>query len=193
MQFAAADHDAVTAPLFNAHISFCIRLVGWSQHPVTLDVCLSAAAHQVFGLEASEPFLEVLMVLGSTVVLLVRFVGNVIDGVGTVYTHAALDAAAHLLAEQTGHVLLFVQVFGAMMDVSIAVDSLTGEMRDGGAQVLVLRPGCFIKSGADGIDAVHLELICAVDQLAVEVEVPLHLGQAFDILLFCSHLSSLLM
>jgi len=74
------------------------------------------------------------------------------------------------------------------MDVGKAVDPLTGEMRDGGARVLVLWLGCFIERCADDTDAVHQALICVVDQLAVEVDVPLHLGQTLDVLLlvlFC--------
>ena len=65
-------------------------------------------------------------------------------------------------------------------------------MGDGGAQVLILRLFCFIIRGADGVDAIHLALISAVDQFAVEVGVPPHLGQALNVLLLCSHFSSLL-
>ena len=192
MHLAAADHDAIAKPLFYTYVGIGVWLVGRPQYPVALNVRLSAAAHQVLCLEAYEPLLEVLVVLGGTVVHLVRFVGYVVDGVGGVNAHAPLDAAAHLLTEHTGHVLLLVQVVGVLMDVGKAANPLTGEMRYGGAQLLVLWLGCFIERDADGIDAVHLALICSVDNLAVEVDVSPHLSQSLDVLLFCPHFSSLL-
>jgi len=140
-------------------------------------------------LEADEPFLEILVVLGGTLVHLVRFIGHIVGGVSGINAHATLNATAHLLTEHAGHVLLLVQVVGVLMDVGKTVDSLTGEMGNGGAQVLVLRLGCFIECGADGIDAVHLALVCAVNALAVKVDVSLHFGQAFDILFLCPHFS----
>jgi hypothetical protein len=128
------------------------------------------------------------MVPGGTFVDLVRFEGHIIDGVGGIDAHAPLDAAADLLAEHAGHILLLVQVVGVLMDVGKTIDSFTSEMRDGSAQVLVLRLGGLIEGSANGIQAVHLALIGAVDQLTVKVDVPPHLGQSLDILFLCPHL-----
>ena len=116
------------------------------------------------------------MILGGAVVQFVGFVGNVVDGVGGVDAHAALDAAAHLLAEHAGHVLFLVQVVRVLMNVGEAVDALAGEVRNGRAQLLVLRLGRLIIGGADGVEAVHLQFVRPVDQLAVEIDVSLHLG-----------------
>ena len=156
VQLAAADDDTVAQPFFDPYVSIRVRLLGGPQHPIALDVRLGAAAHQVFGLEASKPLLEVLVVLGGAFVHLVCFVRNVVDGIGAVDAHAALDAAGHLLAEHAGHVLLLMQVVGVLVDVSEAADALAGEMRDSGAQVLVLWLGSFVKCGADGIYTIHL-------------------------------------
>ncbi len=61
----------------------------------------------------------------------VRFIRNIVNGVGAVDAHAALDAAANFLAEHAGHVLLLVQVVRVLMDVGVAVDSLSREVGDG--------------------------------------------------------------
>ena len=132
------------------------------------------------------------MVLGCPVIHLVRFIRYVVDGVGSIDAHAPLDAAADPLAEHPGHVLLLVQVFGILVNVRKAADSFAGEMRNGGAQVLVPWFDCFIKSGTDGVETVHLALIRAVNELTIIVDVPLHLGQALYILLLCPHFPSFL-
>jgi hypothetical protein len=44
-----------------------------------------------------------------------------------------------------------------------------------------------VKGDADGVDGGHLHLIVAGDLLAVHVNVPAHLPQAFDVLLFRPH------
>jgi hypothetical protein len=80
-----------------------------------------------------------------------------------------------------------VQVIGTLMDMGKAVDSLTGEMGDGGAKLLILWLGRLIECGADGVDTIHLAFIRAADTLAVVVDIPSHLGQALDILLFRPH------
>ena len=121
------------SPLLDLDIGAGIRLVGRPQHPVALHVRLGAAADQVFRLEAGQPLLEVLMILGGAVVQLVRFVGDVVNGVRAVDAHAALDAAADLLAEHAGHVLFLVQVVLVLVDMGEAVDPLARQMRDGRA------------------------------------------------------------
>ena len=89
--------------------------------------------------------------------------------------HAALDAAPDLLAEKAGHVLLLVQVLGVLVDVGEAVDLVAGEMGRRGQEVLVLRLLRLVEGRPDNVDAVHLKFAVAVDQFAVEIDVPPHL------------------
>ena len=187
MHLTAFNHDAVLQPLLDPHIRAGIRLIGRPEHPVALYVRLGAAADQVLRLEAGEPLLEVLMVLGGAVVQLVRLIGDVVDRIGAVDPHAALDAAANLLTEHPSHILLPVQVFLVLMDVCKTVDSLAREVRNRRAELLILRLGRFIIRRADGIEAIHLQFIRPVDQLAVAVKVPFHLGQPLDVILLGSH------
>ncbi len=183
VDLAAVDHDPVLQSLLDPHVGAGIRLVGRAEHPVALHVGLGAAADQVFRLEAGEPLLEVLMVLGGAVVHLVRLVGDVVDGVRSVDPHAALDAAADLLAEHARHVLFLVQVVLVLMDVGEAVDPLARQMGNGRAQILILRLGRLVIGRADGVEAIHLEFVRPVDQLAVVVKIPFHLGQTLDVIL----------
>src|SRR5208283_5088996 len=75
-------HDyAVLCSFLNAHIRTWIRLVGRSQHAVALHIRLSTAADKVFFLETGQPLLEVFMVIGLPFFHLIRFKGNVIDGI----------------------------------------------------------------------------------------------------------------
>ncbi len=168
VHLAAVDDDPVLEPLLDPHIGARVRLVGRAEHPVALHVGLGAAADEVLRLEAGEPFLEVLVVLGGPVVQLVRLVGDVVDGVRRVDPHAALDAAADLLAEHARHVLFLVQVVRVLMDMGEAVDPLPREVGDGRAELLILRLGRLVVGRADGVDAIHLEFVRPVDQLAVD-------------------------
>ena len=115
------------------------------------------------------------MVLGGAIIRFVRLVGDVVDRVGGVDAHAALDTTADLLAEHAGHILLVVQVIGVLVNVGEAADPLSGKMGDGRAQLFVLGPQCFVEGSPDGVEAVHLPLVGAVDELAVVVDVPPHL------------------
>jgi hypothetical protein len=82
-----------------------------------------------------------------------------------------------------------VQVVGVLVDVSEAADSLSRKMGDGRAQLLVLGLGRFVLGRPDGVEAVHLPLVGAVDKFAIEVDVPPHPTQALDVFFFCSHVS----
>jgi hypothetical protein len=62
------------------------------------------------------------------------------------------------------------------MDMGEAVNPLTREMRDGGAQVLILRLRGFLERGAHYVQAFRLQLVGPVNQLAIVVDVPLHFG-----------------
>jgi hypothetical protein len=63
-------------------------------------------------------------------------------------------------------------------------------MGDGRQQGLKLRLGRLIVRGPYGIEACHLQFVCAVDETAVEIDVALHLGQTLDVLLLRSHFAS---
>ncbi len=73
------------------------------------------------------------MILGGAVIQFVRFIGNIVNGVRGVDAHAALDAAADLLAEHAGHILFLVQVVRVLVNMGESVDPFPGEMGDGGA------------------------------------------------------------
>jgi hypothetical protein len=49
-------------------------------------------------------------------------------------------------------------------------------MGDGGAQVLVLRPGGFLEGGSHYVKAGLVQLVGTVDERAVIIDIPLHLG-----------------
>ena len=132
------------------------------------------------------------MILGGAVVLFVRLIGDVVDGVGAITSHAPLDASAGDLAEKPGHVLLLVQVFLAVVDVGEAVDGFAREVGFGGAQIGVLRVIGVIKGQANGVDRGHLDLIIPVDLVPIVIDIPLHLLQPFEVLLFRSHACFLL-
>jgi hypothetical protein len=127
-----------------------------------------------------EPFEEILIVFCSALVGLVCLVRNVIAGVGPVDAHAALYTPAHLLAERARHILLLMQVLLALVDMREAVDRFARYMALG--QDKVLEPGILgeIIGCPGGIDGVHLQLIGAVDEMAVVIHVSAHLTQPFD-------------
>ena len=116
------------------------------------------------------------MVLCCAIIYLVRLIRDVVNGVRTVDTHAALDAAADLLAQHAGHILLSVQIFLVLMNVVKTINPLASQVRDGRAQFLVFRFGRLVIRCADGIDAIHLQLVRPVDQLAIVINVSLHFG-----------------
>src|SRR5664280_1698072 len=173
---AASDVYKRQQSLLDAHIGTGVRLLGVAKHPVAFRSRLGAATDEVFCLKAGEPLLEVLMVLSGAFVYLVRLIGDVVNGVRAVDAHAPLDAAADLLAEHTGHILFSVQVFLVLMNVSKTVDPFSREMRNSRTQILVFRLGRFVVRCTDGIDTIHLQLVRPVEQLAVEINVALHLG-----------------
>jgi hypothetical protein len=73
------------------------------------------------------------------------------------------------------------------MDVVKTVDPLPRQMGDRRAQILILGPGRLIIRCADGVEAIHLQFVCPVDQLAIVVNIPFHRGKTFDVILFGSH------
>ncbi len=97
-----------------------------------------------------------------------------------------------LRTEHPGHVLLFMQIFFAMVDMAEAVDPFPRQVRGGRAKVLVFGVGGIIKGKADGVDRGHLLRIIPVDLLAVNINIPAHLPQPFYVLLFGPHLFFLL-
>jgi len=187
MQLAAFDNDAVFQPLFDIDVGTGIGLIRRTQQAIPFDVRLGTAANEIFLLKTEQPFLEVFMIAGFTRLHLVRFKRYVIDGVGGVDAHAALDAAADLLAEHAGHVLLAMQVFGVLMDMGEPVDALPRQVGNRRHEIPIFRPFRLVVRGADGVETAHLQLIGAVDQLAVIIKVALHFGEPGDVILFASH------
>ena len=187
MQFAALDDNSVFQPLLDSQVCAGVRLVGGPKQPVPLHVRLSAAADQILFLETGQPLLEVFVVTGGPRMDLVRLIGNVVHGVCRVDPHAALDAASHLVAEHPGHVLLPMQVFLVLMDVVETVDPFARQVGNRRTQILVFRFGRFIIGEPDGIEAVLLEFIGPVDQVAVMVQVSFHLGEAPNVYFLGSH------
>ncbi len=187
VQFAPFYNDAVLGSLLDAHVSARIGLFGWAQHAVALGVRLGAGGNHVFLLESGQPFLEVLVVIGLARPDLVRLVRNIVDGVGAVDAHTPLNAAADFLAEHAGHVLLAVQIGRVLVNVREAVDLLSGEVRRGRHQRFVLRLGGLVIGRAHDVDAVALQLVGAVDQLPVIIDVAFHLRQGVDKILLGSH------
>jgi hypothetical protein len=127
-------------------------------------------------LEAHQPLFEVFVIVGFARLDFVGLVRNVIDGIGSVNAHAALNAAAHLLAEHPRHVLFFVQIVRVLVDMREPVDAFPGQMRNGRHQIRILGLFSLIVRQADRVETIHLQLVCAVDELAVEIDVAFHFG-----------------
>ena len=96
------------------------------------------------------------MILSGPFVSLIRFIRDIVDGVGAIYPHASLDATADFLAEHSGHVLFVVQVLFVLMNVIETVNTLACKVRNCRAKFLIFRLGRFIISCADGIETIHL-------------------------------------
>ena len=64
---------------------------------------------------------------------LIHIIGHDSQGVQGVTTHAALDAAAHTMAQEPRHPLFLEQVLHALVDVRVPVDFLTRQVRRGRA------------------------------------------------------------
>ena len=163
VQLAAFHDDAVLGSLLDADVRPGVGLIGGTQQAVALGVRLGAASDKVPGLEAGQPFLEILVVIRLARLYLVRFKRYVVDGVGAVNAHAPLNAAADFLAEHPGHVLLAVQVNRALVNVREAVDLLPGQVRRGGKQVRVFRLLRFFIGCPDRIEAIHLQFVGSVN------------------------------
>ena len=88
----------------------------------SLDVCLCAVADQVILLAILEIFNKSVIVFGSG--RLVAVIGSDCDRVQSVRSHAALHAAAHMVADQPCHQLFLQEVILGLMDVCAAVDDL---------------------------------------------------------------------
>ena len=133
-----ATHDhAVRLDFDDAQVLVGIGLLAGAKAADALDVGLGAATDDVVLLPVAEHLLEPLVVVGAAG--LVAVVGDDLESVERVDAHAALDAAADPVAEQPGHELLLEQVVFRAMDIGETVDLLTGEVRSGRADVLVLR------------------------------------------------------
>jgi hypothetical protein len=128
------------------------------------------------------------MVLSGSVVLPIGLIRHIIDCIGSVDSHTPLDATSGHLIKGSGHILLLVQVLLALMDVAEPVDLLAGKVGGGGIQAFIIWVGSVIESQADGVNRWHLYLIIASDLFAVQIDIPMHLPQPFDVLLFCSRL-----
>jgi hypothetical protein len=133
------------------------------------------------------------MVLGGPVVLLIGLIRNVMEGIGSIDSHTPLNTTSGHLTKSSGHILLLVQILFAVVDMTEPVNLLSGEMRFGRAQAFVFRIGGVIESQPHGMNRGHLDLIIPSDLFAVHINIPPHLAQSFDILLFGSHLSSSLL
>jgi hypothetical protein len=77
------------------------------------------------------------------------------------------------------------------VNMAETVDLLARQVRGCRAQVLVLGVRGEVKGQPDGVDRRHLLLIVTVDLFPIQVNIPPHLPQPFDILLFRPHLSFL--
>ncbi len=113
------------------------------------------------------------------------------EGIGRICAHAALDTEPHLVAEKPGHILLFMQVPGVLMDMVEAVDRLPRKMRDGGTEIPAFGIPGSVESNPHDIDRAFLPLIKAVHLFTAGIKVAVHLTQSFDILFPGSHISGL--
>ena len=160
----------------------------------TLHIGLGAVAHQVVLLAVGDVLEQAAVVLSAAG--LVAVVGDGVQGVHGVGTHAALHAAAHTVADQAGHQLLLQQVLLGAVDVGATVDDLTlhaGDLGLGQADVGVGRiVGSVVAllhdigAALDPVGQVTLRALLAVgavDLLPVQIDVGLHLQQALFVLL----------
>ena len=178
----AADHDAVGAALHHVDVHIGIGLLMGSLAAVALGVGHSAVHRQVVVLDVDQELLEILVVVGS--VLLVDLVGGGEHGVEGVHAHTALEATGGLLTQQALHLYLFHQILAGLVEVGKAVDFVAGQAGGGGHQVLILGilgqrvgHGHAVDGGAD-----HGVIHPVVDLLAKHVDAGVQLTQGVDIL-----------
>ena len=121
--------------LAELYVHVRIRLIVGSLGAVTLRVRHGAVHHQVLVLDVGQELLEVLMIMRA--VLLVHFVRGGEHRVERVHTHAPLEAAGRLLAQQTLHLHLVHQVLGGLMQMGKTVYFFTGQIGGNSHQICV--------------------------------------------------------
>ena len=127
------------------------------------------------------------MVRGIPAVHLVCLEGSGIDGVQGVGAHAALNAHTGLPAQGPGHILFFMEIVRALMDMAETVDRLSRQVGRGGAQILQLRIIDSVKGNTHHVEHRSLNLVITVDLFAVVIDVSPHLPKPFNVLFSCSH------
>ena len=197
----AVDADAVDVSLDNMD-----ELVGIGLHMSALILGVAGALHVGLGAVADQiVLLAVGDVLEQTAVVLgaaglIAVIGDGVQGVHGVGAHAALHAAAHAVADQTGHELLLQQVFLGAVDVGAAVNDLAlhaGDLRGGQAHICVtgVIGGVVallhdVGAAGDPVGQIALSALLAVgtiDLLAVQIDVGLHLQQTSNVLFVCAN------
>ena len=106
----------------------------------SLYVGLCAVANQVMLLAVFQVFVESLIIFCAS--CLVAVIGDNGNGIQCVGSHASLHAAPYVVADQTGHQLLFQQVVLGMVDMGAAVDFLSRQMGGGHTDILIRRVIC---------------------------------------------------
>ena len=154
--------------------------------PGALYVGLGTVTDQVVLLAILNVLVQALVVLSTAgLVTVIRYRKQRIQ---CVRTHAALHTTAHAVADQTGHQLLFQQIFLGVMDVSGAVDGISCDVGSGRADIDVVGIICRIVALLHNVSTAHdpvgqvalgaLFPVGTVQLLAMQVDVGLHCQQA---------------
>ena len=180
----SADHDAVGPGLDDSQVHVRVGLLEGPLEPVALDVGLGAVRDDVVLLDPLQVLDEVLVEIGAQG--LVFLVGHDRQGVQGVDAHAALDAAAHAVREEPGHLLLGQKIFLRLVDVGEAIDGLAGEVGFRSAEVGVLGVMRAVKSLSHDVHARMQPGILPVDYLVADVDIRLHREKSLFVLLIRS-------
>jgi hypothetical protein len=182
----AIDNNTVRAALDHAQEEVGVLLVVGSLGAVALGVGHGAVHGEVLVLHHNQELLEILVVMRA--ILLIDLIGGGVDGIESVHTDTALEAAGGLLTKQALHLDLLDKVVGGLVQMSEAVDLAAGEIRCCGHQVLILWILRERIGHSDAVDAGADDRMIdpVVDLFAEHINAGVELAQRVDIFL-CGH------
>ena len=149
---------------------------------VALGIGHGAVHRQVVVLHVDEELLEVLVI--ACAVLLVDLIGGGVHGVEGVHTHAALEAAGRLLAQQALHLHLLHQIVRRLVEMGEAVDLVPRQAGGSGHEIGVLGILCQRVGHGHAVDGGtdHGVIHPVVELLAEHVHAGVQPAQGVDVL-----------
>jgi len=171
------------------HVSSLVLGIAGAFH-----IGLGTVTYQVVFLAVFNIFQKSLMILCAAG--LITVIGNGIQSVHGIGSHAALHTATYTMADQTGHQLLFQQILLAVVNVRTAIDRFSCDVRSGYTHICIIRVIGHIITLLHHIGAA-LNPVCqislspflsvgAVHAFAVHIYIGFHFQKTFFILFVCT-------